>query len=371
MPLNHYLTLGRSGLRVSPLCLGTMTFGHEWGWGSSPEDSCRIMDAYIDRGGNFIDTANIYTKGHSEKIIGDHLGRHPAKRERLVIATKFCGSLFPHDPHGGGASRKTIHASLHESLRRLQTDFIDLYWLHFSDPFTPIDETMSALDALVKAGKVRYIGFSDTPAWRCAQAQTIAHFRGWTPLCALQIEYSLIQRSVEGELVPMALDQGLGITPWSPLAGGLLSGKYRREDADKARAEHAEKGGLEGRRGPWIYDKLTDRNVAIIEACAAVARDRGATIAEVALGWLLNKPGVVSPIFGARTMDQLDANLRALDLELTHADMARLDEVSKPALNFPHDFLNFVINTMQNGSTINARHSEVWNLSPRNDAERW
>lgn len=371
MRLNDYVTLGRSGLRVSPLCLGTMTFGHEWGWGSSPEDSCRIMDAYIERGGNFLDTANIYTKGHSEKIIGDHLGRHPSKRDRLVIATKFCGGMYPGDPHGGGASRKTIHASLEQSLRRMRTDYVDLYLMHFSDPFTPIEETMGTLDALVRAGKVRYIGFSDTPAWRCAQAQTLAAFRGWAPLCALQIEYSLVQRTVEGELVPMALDQGLGVTPWSPLAGGLLSGKYRREDAERARAEQASKGAIEGRRGAWVYDKLSDRNVAIIEACAAVGREHGATIAEVALAWLQRKPGVVSTIIGARTMEQLDANLRSLEVSLSPEQAARLDEVSKPALNFPHDFLNFVINTMQNGSTINGRGSEVWNLSPKGDSERF
>ncbi len=372
MLLSEYLTLGRSGLRVSPLCLGAMTFGHEWGWGSSPEDSCQIIDAYLERGGNFIDTANIYTKGHSEKILGDHLCRHPARRDRAVIATKFCGGMYPNDPHGGGASRKTIMASLEQSLRRLQTDYIDLYWMHFWDPFTPIDETMSALDALVRAGKVRYIGFSDTPAWKCSQAQTIAQFRGWTSLCALQIEYSLVQRTVEGELVPMALEMGMGITPWSPLAGGLLTGKYRREDAERAKAEAA-KAPLADRRGVWVYDKLTDRNVAIIEACAEVARagGRNATIAEVALAWLQRKAGVVSTIFGARTMDQLDANLRSLSVTLSDQEMAGLDEVSKPALNFPHDFLNFVINTMQNGSTINGRRSERWNLSPQTDAERW
>lgn len=175
MKLNDYVTLGRSGLRVSPLCLGAMTFGTEWGWGSSVSDSEKIIDAYLDAGGNFIDTANIYTKGHSEAILGDHLGRSSAKRDRAVIATKFCGGMYPNDPHGGGASRKTIYESLHQSLRRLKTDYIDLYWMHFWDPFTPIEETMSALDALVKAGKVRYIGFSDTPAWKCAQAQTLAH----------------------------------------------------------------------------------------------------------------------------------------------------------------------------------------------------
>lgn len=371
MKLNDFVTLGRSGLRVSPLCLGAMTFGEEWGFGSTPEESCRIIDAYLDRGGNFIDTANIYTKGHSEKIIGDHLGRHPARRDRVVIATKFGGGLHPGDPHSGGATRKTIHAALDESLRRLQTDYVDLYWLHFWDPFTPIDETMSTLDVLVRAGKIRYIGFSDTPAWKCAQAQVSALFRGWTPLCALQIEYSLAQRTVEGELVPMAGEMGLGITPWSPLAGGLLTGKYRRDDAEKARADAA-RGLPVGGRGAWVYDKLTDRNVAIIEACAAVAGAApGRTVASVALAWLRCKAGVVSTIFGARTMDQLDANLASLSVELTEAEMALLDEVSAPVLNFPHDFLKFAIKTMQNGATINGRPSEVWNLSPRSDAERW
>src|SRR6202790_45650 len=233
MPLDHYLTLGRSGLRVSPFCLGAMTFGEDLGWGSSVEESQRIIDRFIDLGGNFIDTANFYTKGHSEKIIGDHVGRHPARRERLVIATKFSGNLYPGDPNGGGAGRKAIAAACEQSLRRLQTDYIDLYWMHSWDQFTPIDETMRALDDLVRAGKVRYIGFSDTPAWKVAQAQTIAHFRGWTPLVALQIEYSLLERTVEGELIPAARELGLGVTPWSPLKSGALSGKYTRENAGK------------------------------------------------------------------------------------------------------------------------------------------
>ena len=205
MPLDHYVTLGRSGLRVSPLCLGAMTFGEDLGWGSSVEESQRIIDRFLELGGNFIDTANVYTKGHSEKIIGDHVGRHAARRDRLVIATKFSGNLYPGDPNGGGSGRKSIVAACEKSLRRLQTDYIDLYWLHNWDVHTPIEETMAALDDLVRAGKVRYIGVSDTPAWKVAEANVTARFRGWSPFIGLQIEYSLLERTVEQELVPMAL----------------------------------------------------------------------------------------------------------------------------------------------------------------------
>jgi aryl-alcohol dehydrogenase-like predicted oxidoreductase len=229
MPLDNYVTLGRSGLRVSPMCLGAMTFGEDWGWGSSVADTQAILDRFLERGGNFIDTANAYTKGHSEKIIGDHVGRHPSKRDRVVLATKFLSNLYRGDPNGGGAHRKAIVSACEQSLRRLQTTYIDLYWMHAWDATTPIEETLRALDDLVREGKVRYIGFSDTPAWKCAEAQTIARFRGWAPLIALQIEYSLLQRTVEGELIPMALELGLGVTPWSPLKSGVLSGKYTRD----------------------------------------------------------------------------------------------------------------------------------------------
>ena len=215
MPLNSYLTLGRSGLRVSPFCLGAMTFGEDLGGGSgaSVEDSEAILAHYLEQGGNFIDTANAYTRGHSEKIIGDFFQQRKGKRDRAVIATKFFMNLFAGDPNGGGAGRKAIVAQCEESLRRLQTDYIDLYYIHNWDRFTPIEETMSALDDLVKSGKVRYVGFSDAPAWKVAQAQTIAHFRGWSSLIALQIEYSLMQRTVEGELIPMAEELGLGVLP--------------------------------------------------------------------------------------------------------------------------------------------------------------
>ncbi len=360
--LAHYTTLGRSGLRVSPLCLGAMTFGLEWGFGSTPEDSARIIDRYLDQGGNFIDGANIYTKGHSEKIIGDHLGRHPAKRDRIVIATKFCGSMHPGDPNSGGAHRKGIMNACEHSLRRLQTDSIDLYLMHFWDPFTPIEETVRALDDLVRAGKGRYIGFSDTPAWKCAQAQLFAQQHGLTTLCALQIEYSLIERTVEGELVPMALEMGLGITPWSPLKGGALSGKYRRDNA----------GQVDSARGEWITRSLNDRTYGIIDALVAVAHEARCTPAEAALAWLRAKPGVGSTIIGARTVEQLDQNIASLRVALTPEHITRLDDASKPQLNFPYDFLRHAASkTMMNGTTINGVPSEPWPLSPQNEAEHW
>lgn len=361
MPLNQYFTLGRSGLRVSPLCLGAMTFGTEWGWGSSVEEACRILDVYLDAGGNFIDTANIYTKGHSEKIIGDHIGRHPARRDRVVLATKFLGNMFPGDPNAGGAHRKAILNACEHSLRRLQTDYIDLYWMHFWDAFTPIDETMRTLDDLVRAGKVRYVGFSDTPAWKCAQAQIEACFRSWAPVIALQIEYSLLERTVEGELIPMARELGMGVTPWSPLKGGVLSGKYSRANRP-----------TDGRgSSEWVTRQLTERAFKVIDALDSVARQTGASPAQVALAWVQSRPGVVSTIIGARTLDQLHDNLKALDVHLLPEHLATLDEISRPQLNFPHDFLRMVAPGIQGGTTINTQPSEPWPLAPRNDQERW
>ena len=201
MPLDRYVSLGRSGLRVSPLCLGTMTFGEDWGWGASVADSEAMLERYLALGGNFIDTANVYTKGHSEKILGDWFARHAGRRDRTVIATKFMATLYPGDPNAGGGGRKAIMAAVEQSLRRLRTDYIDLYWMHVYDRFTPIEETLDAMDDLVRSGKVRYLGFSDTPAWRVAEAQTLARLRGFAPLIALQIEYSLLQRSVEGDVM--------------------------------------------------------------------------------------------------------------------------------------------------------------------------
>src|SRR3954449_11089537 len=344
MALTDYLTIGHSGLRVSPFCLGAMTFGEDWGWGSSVAESERIMSRFMERGGNFIDTANVYTKGHSEKIIGDFIGRDPSKRERVVIATKFFGSLYPGDPNGGGAGRKTIVASCEQSLRRLQTDYIDLYWMHCWDVHTPIAETMRALDDLVSSGKVRYVGFSDTPAWKVAQAQTMAQFRGWAPLAALQIEYSLLERTVEGELIPMALEMGLGVTPWSPLKSGVLSGKYTRENAASVKAD----------RGERVTQNLGEKTYGIIDELIALGAEINSNPASVALAWVQGRPGVASTIIGARRMDQLDQNLAALDVALTRDQVARLDKLSKPTLGFPMPFLNVASMFSQGGTTVNG-----------------
>jgi aryl-alcohol dehydrogenase-like predicted oxidoreductase len=361
MALDHYVTLGRSGLRVSPFCLGTMTFGEDLGWGSSVEESQRILDRFIEKGGNFLDTANFYTHGHSEKIIGDHIGRHAAKRDRVVIATKFYGNMFTSDPNGGGAGRKAIVNACEHSLRRLQTDYIDLYWMHAWDANTPIEETMSALDDLVRSGKVRYVGFSDTPAWKCAEAQTMARLRGTTPLVALQIEYSLLERTVEGELIPMAREMGLGVTPWSPLKSGALSGKYTRANA----------GNVQAARGSWVTGVLNEKTYAIVDALIAIAKAQDSTPARVALAWVQGKPGVASTIIGARTVDQLDDNVAALSLKLTPEQIAQLDGLSKPMLNFPAMFLRGAPSFMHGGLTVNGVSAPKNPLAPSSDAERY
>ena len=361
MALTDYVTLGRSGLRVSPFCLGAMTFGEDWGWGSSVAESEGIISRFMERGGNFIDTANVYTKGHSEKIIGDFIGRDRSRRDRVVIATKFFGNLFPGDPNGGGAGRKTIVSSCEQSLRRLQTDYIDLYWMHCWDRLTPVEETMRALDHLVTSGKVRYIGFSDTPAWKVSQAQTIAQLRGWAPLVALQIEYSLLERTVEGELIPMAREMGLGVTPWSPLKSGVLSGKYTRENAASVKAD----------RGERVTQNLGEKVYGIIDELIAIGKELGASPASVALAWVQGRPGVASTIIGARRLDQLDQNLAALALALTADQVARLDKLSKPTLGFPMQFLNVASMFSQGGTTVNGEASTVWPLAPKSDAERY
>ncbi|TCR80758.1 aldo/keto reductase [Rhizobium sp. BK376] len=324
MSLDSYVTLGRSGLRVSPFCLGTMTFGEDWGWGSSVAESEAILGEYLGRGGNFIDTANIYTNGHSEKIIGDYFAARPGRRNRAVLSTKFFGNLHIGDPNGGGAGRKAIVEQCEASLRRLQTDFIDLYWLHNWDRRTPIEETLRAMDDLVTAGKVRYLGISDVPAWKASQAQMITDFRGWAPLIAMQVEYSLLARTVEGELVPMAQELGLGVMPWGPLRGGKLSGKYTRENAGKLKSDRTGSSS-----GP------TEGEFVIIDALNKVAAANDSTAAAVALAWVHRRPGVESTLIGARRIEQLHANLEALDINLTPGHVAELDAVSTPVLNFP------------------------------------
>jgi aryl-alcohol dehydrogenase-like predicted oxidoreductase len=347
MSLDHYVTLGRSGLRVSPLCLGAMTFGEDLGWGSSVEESQRIIDRYIELGGNFIDTANFYTKSHSEKIIGDHIGRYPARRDRLVLATKFSGNLYPGDPNGGGSGRKSIIAACEQSLRRLQTDYIDLYWLHNWDVHTPIEETMGALESLVQAGKVRYIGVSDTPAWKVVEANLIARFRGWSAFVGLQIEYSLLERTVEQELVPMALEFGLGITPWSPLKSGALSGKYTRKNAGQIKAD----------RGLFVDSFLSEKTYVIVDELQAIAAAHESTPAAIALAWVQGRAGVASTIIGARRTAQLEDNLKAFDVTLSAEELARLDELTKPALGFPQRMQPMFPSIHHGGSTVNGVHA--------------
>src|SRR5918996_4783286 len=227
--LDTYRLLGRSGLRVSPLALGTMTFGTEWGWGADRDEARRIFDLYVDRGGNFVDTANQYTNGTAERFVGEFAR---GRRDELVIATKYTVTSRPADPNASGNHRKSMVASVEASLERLQTDYIDLLYLHIWDGVTPVEEILRAMDDLVRAGKVLYVGISDTPAWQVSRMQAIADLRGWSPLVALQIEYSLIERTVERDLIPMAWEMGLGVVPWSPLASGVLTGKYSRSDLD-------------------------------------------------------------------------------------------------------------------------------------------
>ncbi|MEU3979382.1 aldo/keto reductase [Streptomyces sp. NPDC026672] len=324
MALDSYVTLGRSGLRISPFTLGTMTFGEDHGWGTGPRESADILAAYLDRGGNSVDTANIYTNGHSEKIIGDYFAGKGSLRDRVVIGTKFFGNLYEKDPNGGGAGRKGIVQQLENSLRRLRTDYVDLYWLHNFDPVTPVEETLRALDDLVAAGKVRYIGFSDVPAWRTAEAATVAEFRGWAPIVGLQLEYSLLERTSEGELIPLAQAKGMGVLPWSPLKSGFLSGKYggsRTGPVDTAR------GALVG--------EPSESDYVVIDALQEVAAEVGASAAAVALKWVTDRPGITSTLVGARRMAQWEANLEAFSVTLTDAQRERLDRVSAPALGFP------------------------------------
>jgi aryl-alcohol dehydrogenase-like predicted oxidoreductase len=361
LSLDRYVTLGRSGLRVSPFALGAMTFGEDLGWGSSVEDSETILDRYLDLGGNFIDTANGYTKGHSEKIIGDHLAHDRGKRDRIVIATKFSTNLYSGDPNGGGSSRKSIIAACEQSLRRLRTDYIDLYWLHNWDKHTPIEETMAALHDLVRDGKVRYIGISDTPAWKITQAQLIAQFRGWAPVIATQIEYSLAERTVEGELIPMARELGLGVVPWSPLDGGLLTGKYTRENRKPADAA-------------WsfmIAGQLTDKHLDIVDALKQLAGELDTTVACVTLAWVRSRPGVSSTIIGARTMEQLEDNLNALEVHLSAEQIAALDELTAPTLPFPFGMLRMTPGLHYGGTTINGEPGEPHPFVPKDASERY
>jgi len=333
LSLDHYRLLGRSGLRVSPFSLGTMTFGTDWGWGAEQEEAQRIFDIYVERGGNFIDTANQYTDGTAERMIGQFAAHI---RDRLVIATKYTLPIQSGDPNSGGNHRKSMVRSVEMSLRRLQTDYIDLLYLHFWDATTSPDEILRAMDDLVHAGKVLYLGVSDIVSWQVARMQAIADLRGWSPLIALQIEYSLAERTVERDLIPMAREMGLGVVPWAPLAAGALTGKYQRSDlvvTDESTPEGSR------RKVVTASGRLSERIFFIVDTLKSIADESGRSPSQIALAWTLLNPSVTSTIIGARTSKQLTDNLSALDVRLTEAQHCRLSEVSAIELGFPHDYL--------------------------------
>ena len=334
MALDDYRLLGRSGLRVSPLCLGTMTFGvGPGGWGSSDEDAARMVDDYVEAGGNFIDTANFYGQmGQSEVLLGRAVA---GRRDRLVLSTKYSLTTRPGDPNAAGNHRKAMVRAVEDSLRRLGTDYIDLYYLHMLDFRTPVDEILRAFDDLVRAGKVLYIGLSDTPAWQASRMQAIAELRGWSQFCALQISYSLTERTVERELIPMAREMGMGVCPWSPLGGGVLTGKYSRADI-KAPAP----GDLGSRRAINLATgRITEASLATADVVRAIAAETGRSAPQIALAWTLVNPAVTSPVIGVRTPAQLADNLGALAVELSADQLARLDAASAVPLGFPHETL--------------------------------
>ncbi len=365
-----YFLLGKSGLRVSEICLGTMTFGKEWGWGASKEESRKIFDAYVNSGGNFIDTANIYTDGTSEKYIGDFVSYD---RDRFVIATKYTSNTRAGDPNAGGNHRKNMGRSLEASLRRLNTDYIDLYWVHAWDQTTPIEEMMRALDDMVKSGKILYIGISDAPAWVVSQANMLANLKGWTEFVSIQIEYSLIERTSERELLPMANALDIGITAWSPLGSGVLTGKYNKssnkepknntinKDYKQTESTNNDANTITGsststsdqqessRLNVANFSELSntllrERNLRIAEEVINIAQEIKRTPSQVALNWIRESKKIfrnkIIPIVGAKNLVQINDNLSCMEFVLSDEQIDRLNQISKIELGFPHDFLS-------------------------------
>src|ERR1700719_2084770 len=319
-----YRLLGKSGLRVSEAALGTMTFGDEWGWGSAKDEAQKVYETYREAGGNFLDTANFYTRGTSEKFVGEFIKGH---RESVVLTTRYSNAVPGNDPNAAGNHRKSMMQVLEASLKRLQTDYIDLYWVHIWDGITPVEEVMRGLDDLVHQGKVLYVGISDAPAWWIAQANTLAELRGWTQFTGLQIEYSLMERTVERELIPMAKALNLGVLAWSPLAKGVLSGKYHGEgNADGGRMNNA---------GMKEFLPEEQHATRIISAVKVVSEQAGRSMTQVALACMRHQTVPVIPIMGARKVSQLQDNLASLDLKLSAEQLKSLDGASRIELGFP------------------------------------
>lgn len=329
--LDHYRLLGRSGLRVSPLSLGTMTFGMP-GWGTDTATAEQMLGRYRELGGNFVDTANFYAQGESESMLGQLLQDH---RQQMVIATKYTLTMRPGDPNASGNQRKNMIQAVEDSLRRLNTDYIDLLYLHLWDNRTPVEEVLRGFDDLVRAGKLLYVGISDTPAWQIARMQAIADLRGWAPLVALQVPYNLTERTVEREFMPMAQEMGLGVLPWSPLAGGVLSGKYSHADLDGQTADLSSRKNIN-----LVTGRLTARALDIAAVVATIAAEHNRSAAQIALAWTLLNPAVTSPIIGASTFAQFEDNVAALEVQLSAEDIARLDAVSRVEPCFPYTMMD-------------------------------
>ena len=343
----RYKLLGKSGLRVSELCLGGMTFGEDWGSmlpGASKEEAKKIFDLFVSKGGNFIDTANVYQNGTSEKYVGEFIS---SERERFVVATKYTLATNPDDPNASGNHRKNLVQSVDASLKRLNTHYIDLLWVHMWDPMTPIEEVMRSLDDLIRSGKILYIGISDVPAWVVSNANAIADLRSWSSFIGLQIMYNLIERSAERELLPMARALDIGVTVWSPLGGGVLSGKYNKQNTKEQKRFND--------NNPMSVSFVNERNISIATEVQTIAKEITKTPSQVALNWIRQRQkdkAVMIPIVGARTEVQVKDNLGCLDFELTRDQLKRLDEKSKIQLGFPHDFMSEAARIFLYGNTF-------------------
>lgn len=327
----RYRLFGNTGLKVSEICLGTMTFGEEFKWGSDEKSSLEVFKTYVEAGGNFLDTANYYTKGTSETLIGKFASK---VRQNLVIATKYTLSQDPKDPNASGNHRKNLFRSLEESLKRLKTDYIDIYWVHAFDGITPIEETLRALDDAVRQGKILYAGISDAPAWVISKGNTEAFFRNKIAFSGIQVNYSLIERTSERDLIPMAEDFKMAVTAWSPLGMGVLAGKYSSPEGKKGPKES--RFAINPEFGKRF---LSEKNLTIAKTVQQIAKKLNVTAAEVALNWLLQRPFPVIPIVGAKNKKQLQENLGCLNFKLNEKDLKLLDEASDISLGFPHDFL--------------------------------
>jgi aryl-alcohol dehydrogenase-like predicted oxidoreductase len=325
MQLSDYITLGRSGLKVSPLCLGTMTFGEDWGWGSSEDTARQIFKSYLDKGGNFIDTADGYTNGKSEELVGKFVNEG-GLRDKVVLATKFTFNAEKGNPNAGGNGRKNIYRALEGSLKRLGTDYVDFYWLHTWDKVTPVEEVLLTLGDLVREGKIRYFGLSDVPAWYLAKMQTIAELNSLHRISALQLEYSLIERTIEREHIPAAQEFGMGICPWSPLASGLLTGKYSRDFNGEKKGRLSV---VKGTGQPGFEKLFTERNWSIVDCVSEVAKSVGKSAAQVALNWVTQRPGVTSTIIGATKLQQLQDNFAAIEFALPPEALTKLEVCSQ------------------------------------------